>query len=450
MTHVLFAAVTLVALSPGAGAGETVVRLHVEAMPEPKPALKYQLLPEVRELSPGNAAQDYLKCFMEQRPFFFSKQGIDERTRYQAMPLAELAAAKIREYGGFALRQADRAARLEGIDWQIVPQIQAGGLEVPPAELGPLQVLGLALHVRLRAEVAERHYEDAVRTAKTIFALGRHLGEYPAGLANQVGIWVVHLGLGSLQEMVQQPGCPNLYWALTDLPCPLVDLRKGVQGDRTLVAADLQPIRGDAPMTDAEIETCVGHLSGVIGFAREQAGHSPRSLRTRLAARANDPEQLVVARRRLIEAGSAADIVQKLPPLQVILLDEKLAYEIKRDARIKLLALPLWQIDPPDGDGPFDDLLPHVVKLRRTQGALEQEIALLRHVEALRLHAAGHSGHLPAKLSEISVPLPGDPFTGKPFDYTVEGAAAQLRGSSHQAEEDDPGSGVRYEVILRD
>src|SRR3954447_19674893 len=112
MTPVLFAALTLVAPSPGAGAGETVVRLHVEAMPEPEPALKYQLLPEVRELTPGNAAQDYLKCFMEQRPLFFSKRGIDERTRYLKMPLAELAAAKLRGYGGSALREADRAARM--------------------------------------------------------------------------------------------------------------------------------------------------------------------------------------------------------------------------------------------------------------------------------------------------------------------------------------------------
>ena len=59
-------------------------------MPAPKPALKYQLLPELRELNPGNAAQNYLKCFMEQRHFFFGKEAVAERARYQTMPLAEL------------------------------------------------------------------------------------------------------------------------------------------------------------------------------------------------------------------------------------------------------------------------------------------------------------------------------------------------------------------------
>lgn len=458
MSPVLLAAVTLVAISPGTGVGETVVRLHVNPMPEPKPAFKYHLLPEVHELTPGNAAQNYLKCFMEQRIFFFSERGIEERTRYSKMSLTELAAAKIRGYGGNALREADRAARMVGIDWQTVLQNEDGGFTGLPAELGPLQVLAESLNVRFRAEIAERQFEDAVRTAKTMFALGRHLGEYPAELANQVGISVAHLGLVGLKEMVQQPGCPNLYWALADLPCPLVDLRKGVQGDRTLATAQLEPIRGDAVMTDAEIETCVIRLSGVLGFIREQAGRPPRSLRTRLTALANDSKPLGDARRRLVEAGSDPKLVQSMPPLQVILLDEKLAFEIQRDEQIKLLILPLWQIPPSAGGNAqptdqgraFDAFLPRVGKLRRVQGALEQEVALLRHVEALRFHAAGHSGHLPASLSEISEPLPADPFTGKPFDYKVEEATAQLRGGAPRSEEDSPGSGILYEVILKD
>ena len=73
----------------------------------------------------------------------------------------------------------------------------------------------------------------------------------------------------------------------------------------------------------------------------------------------------------------------------------------------------------------------------------------MRHVEALRLYAAGHDGKLPAKLSDISVPLPVDPVTGKPFDYAVEGATAHIRGSSLRGEEKDPGCNVHYEVTLR-
>ena len=72
------------------------------------------------------------------------------------MTLAELAGQKLLGYGGDALRQADWAARMESLDWQSLGSIQGGGMEAPPAEVGPIQVLAKALHVRFRIEVAER------------------------------------------------------------------------------------------------------------------------------------------------------------------------------------------------------------------------------------------------------------------------------------------------------
>jgi hypothetical protein len=87
--------------------------------------------------------------------------------------------------------------------------------------------------------------------------------------------------------------------------------------------------------------------------------------------------------------------------------------------------------------------------VRRAQGRLEQRIALLRHVEALRLYAAEHDGKLPEKLSDIEVPLPVDPFTGKPFAYKVEGGTAHVRGSPPRGEEKIPAYNVHYEITLR-
>src|SRR3954453_13118353 len=134
MIRVLMAAVAAsIAFSPGSGAGEAVIRFDVEPMAEAKPAFKNRLLPELRELNAGNAAQDYLKRFMEQRTFFFSKQAIADRARYQAMPLAELAGAEIEPDGGLALRQADWAARLDNVDWQTLERVQEGGIAVLPA-----------------------------------------------------------------------------------------------------------------------------------------------------------------------------------------------------------------------------------------------------------------------------------------------------------------------------
>ena len=97
--------------APDAIGGEQFIRLNVQPASAPEPALKYTLLPDITELNPGNAAQEYLKCFMEQHYFFFSKQAVADRDRYQGVPLAELPLDKVRNYGGGALTRADWAAR---------------------------------------------------------------------------------------------------------------------------------------------------------------------------------------------------------------------------------------------------------------------------------------------------------------------------------------------------
>ena len=97
----------------------------------------------------------------------------------------------------------------------------------------------------------------------------------------------------------------------------------------------------------------------------------------------------------------------------------------------------------------FDAAQSALIKVHRAQARLEQRIALLRHVEALRLYAAEHDGTLPAKLSDISVPLPDDPFTGKPYNYQLDGDIAHIRGTPPRGEEKNPGFNVHYEVTLQ-
>ena len=46
--------------------------------------------------------------------------------------------------------------------------------------------------------------------------------------------------LGRVEELIQAPGSPNLYWALTDLPRPLLDLRKALQGEKLITDAEFR------------------------------------------------------------------------------------------------------------------------------------------------------------------------------------------------------------------
>ena len=79
---------------------ETLIRLTVAPAPAPRPALRYLLLPDLREMNPGNPIQNYYKCFMEQQKFFFDKEAFQRREKLLAMPLKDLPAQELQDYGG--------------------------------------------------------------------------------------------------------------------------------------------------------------------------------------------------------------------------------------------------------------------------------------------------------------------------------------------------------------
>ncbi|HEV3384496.1 MAG TPA: hypothetical protein VG097_06750, partial [Gemmata sp.] len=134
----------------------------------------------------------------------------------------------------------------------------------------------------------------------------------------------------------------------------------------------------------------------------------------------------------------------------------KREFEVRRDEFMKLMNLPTWQMEEQIKDIKLDkdtfifgSLVPAIQKVLRAQARLEQRIALLRHVEAIRLYGAEHKGQLPEKLKDITVPLPDDPYTGKPFRYTLEGATAHLRGTPPLGFEKNPAFNIHYEITIK-
>jgi hypothetical protein len=436
---------------------ETLIRLTVPPAAAPKPALRYLLLPELKEMNPGNPCYNYLKCFMEQNKFFFDKEAFERREKLLTMPLKELPAQELQDYGGAALKQADWAARLDRPDWQVLTKLKMDGVYLLLPDIQQLRTLANVLKVRFRAEVALGRFDDALRTAKTMFAISRHLGEHPTFIGNLVGIAIAAVAIGPLEEMLEQPGCPNLYWALTNLPRPLVRLDVGAEGERTWLLADFRDLDDRAPMSAEQVKRFIDHVDPIRLMNEGKATKSEDGMRAWLNARNKDEVLLSAARRRLIDSGLPQERVQQFPADQVLLLDEKVAYEIRRDEIMKLLSLPVWQvahlIDPEKEKKAMEKSLfpfePAVYKVRLGQARLEQRLALLRHVEALRLYAAEHNGALPAALAEISVPLPPDPFTGKPFRYEVVGKTAHLRGTPPASNADQAPFNVHYEVTIQ-
>ncbi len=433
---------------------ETLIRLTVYPMGEPKPALRYLLLPELKEMNPGNPIQAYLRCFSEQQHFFFNKETCDRRDKFLTMPLKELPLPELQDYGRSALAQADWAARLDKPDWQILLKLKTDGVGLLLPDVQQMRMLANSLKVRFRAEVAMHRYDDALRTAKTMFALARHLGEHPTVIGGLVGVAIATIAIGPLEEMLEQPGCPNLYWALTNLPAPLVSFEMGMQGERVLVQGELRDIDESNPMSAEQISKVIQHLDDLYKMTNEKKSFP--SVQKYVDMRAKDDGKLNAARRHLAEFGLSEERVQSFPAQQVILVDEKLKFEIRRDEVMKLMSLATWQVEQvggpigmPNGNELFDLFVPALRKVRRAQGRLEQRVALLRNVEGLRLFAADHDGRLPATLSEVAVPLPVDPYTGQPFRYQLDGQTGHLRGSPPRGEENVAAYNVHYAITIQ-
>jgi hypothetical protein len=440
-----------------------LIRLNVRPAPAPKPALRYRLLPELKEMHSGNPIQSYMKCIMEQKKFFFDEEAF-HREKLLTKPLGTLPAQELPYDGPYELRQIDWAARLDTPDWQVLRKLKADGIEISLPDVQGIRAMQRALQVRFRAEIAQGRFDDAIRTAKTFFAMSRHLGEHPTLVGDFIGMAIARVAIDQLEKMLVQPGCPNLYWALTNLPSPLIPLNKGMDGERVMLQWVFRDLNDSAAMSVEQIKEFIAHMDKMLVDKMLVIGEETPTkpgVRAWLDARTKDDAVVGAARQRLVELGLSEERLMRFPADQVLLLDEKRELEERFDDIVKTINVSFWQVEalhaqiklkkPP---ALFADALVHhrysvIFNPREAQGGVDQRIALLRHVEALRLYAAEHDGTPPTKLSDVPVPLPVDPFTGKPFHYEVTGNTAHLRGTPPAGLEKERGFNMHYEVTLQ-
>jgi hypothetical protein len=432
--------------------GHYIVPLKVDATPIPRPALKYRLLPELRDMQSGNQIQAFYKCFFEQNYLFHNKESTDNQEKWLTAPLKDLVGEKaLVNFGGSAVRQAHFAARLDSIDWQVTNQAKAEGVNLLLPDLQQMRMLIRVLKVRLRGELARGELDTAVYTLQTMFALSRAFNEHPTLIGALVGIAISTISVSGVEEFVQQPGAPNLFWALADLPTPFIDLRKGREGEKVFLAKEFAGLRKTAPIAEADLKALIRSLdlSAEVNPGKEEA--APAGWYAKQTA---DTAAVTAARERLASLGHKPAELEKLSPLQLLLMDDFDRYESALDDYIKWTNFPLWQVPPELGTarpipGPFGELLPGWYKVMFAKARLQQHIGLLTTAEAVRAHAAANGGSLPTSLDAVKFPLPTDPTTGKPFAYEVKEGKAVIRATPPADQVKNPVFNRVYEITIR-
>lgn len=453
--------------------GRVTIPLTVSPTAPPKPLGRLFLYPDYRDSQPGSRVQGLLRTFMEQDNFFANKENVEKREKWREMPLADLP-ADMREQAGIKvgiaytdrpytafLGIADKAARYTRIEWNEWFDVRHDGVYMLLPEVQKLRVLAHAIILRMRGEVKAGEFHRAAESAKTLFGMAEAFEHHPTLIAGLVGMAIKTQTLAVVEEMVQQPGCPNLYWALTDLPSPIASLRTGLGGERVFLTAQFEPVlKADRSLTEEELNKYIKYADDIVRLEGGESGDKkPASVRERYRAVTADPAKLTAARKRLVEFGTPQELAERMPPLQVALTDDLQQYDVQRDELFKWVHLPYWQFmagfTRANDDlkreqihnvfGPT--LLPAVGKVRAVVARLDQRVALLRAAEAVRLYAHTHNGELPTSLDAAGVPAPTDPVSGKPFSYEVKDGAATIHG-----ENPTPGNAIPtryYEIRIR-
>ncbi len=453
---------------------------------EARPALKHSLIPDDFNLRDGNAAIFYLKAmgFLEQNhardllseTFKKMRKLAEEKGAdlndvppysWLEMPLKQLPLEEVKQYlqlTSFQPRDLAEAARRRSfsLDRNVRQDPNPVGFLLP--EIQTMRELARTQSLRCRVAIAEGRVEDALAILGQQYAMAKHLGTDEFLVSNLVGAAIAGIAYRDALQLLQLPTTPNLYWAFASLPNPIVDFRKSFAYERQFLFEQVKVLRevDDAPRNAGYWQDFIDRmLPQINGLDFMPEGGLPKDAEaSRAVLVATIAAGYPGAKRYLIEeVGMNRDKVESYTTAQTFFLAVKRFHEQTRDDQVKWNNVPFAQASANSQYKNLDEgmradsqrigwcSVPTVTFLasfgavRTAQNRTQQTISMLQTVEAIRIYGAQNGGKLPDSLQSLSLPVPADPFTGKPIAYELSGDKAILTG--HRM------PGIQYRVVLR-
>jgi len=445
--------------------------MSVSPAAQPKPALKYHFLVPAVDQTHGNAATLFYKAMSFEgtdQIAAYNKVDSDEekdRLLFEApleefpQKLAEDLTRWLGEGTGYGtwLRQA---VRRDYCDWE--ESIREQGINTPLPQAQNSRGLARLLALRARLEIVQHRSDVAIENLRIGYVLGHDIGKGPTVIHCLLGIAIQNIVHEQTRTLIASENSPNLYWALTELSSHPIDFRDALSFESKLWEFTIH----DMPDLERQV------------FSAEEALHVAEKLQKAVSAGYGRPRiaefgqsgilamavtEYPHAREYLLDHGYAAERLDALPVVQTVLLAWWKQFQLVRDDSFKWFTLPdderranMGRSDEAvkaaaiAGQGAlFTDLLPALQAVTSAHFRAQRQIDLLRVVESLRMYAADH-GHWPEKLNDITeVSIPIDPWTRKPFEYSLKNGVASVQGALNPPMAGGNVVNQRYELTLR-
>lgn len=466
--HLLFA-LTAVALfftfpsaSDAAPPAEPVVRLTIRPVATTEPALNYKLLPELTDKTPGNCATLYLMA---------SKLGPQDRKQasdlmgevdaYLDTPLDQLPRDKAEHVLGFysgRLHLAGLAAHRQEALWDY--SLREDGVNALLPQLNDVRGIANLWSLQCRLQILDRDWPAAARTMTNGFSMARQLNRQAVQVQGLVGAGIADEMLErGVRDWIGRGDSPNLYWSLSSLPEPFVDVHEIAVWEKAIPYFTLPLLRErqHAVNDESRWRDFLLQLPALNG-QQHGVGNTPdERLQVAMLVAIAYP----AAREDLLSSGRTVSQVDAMSVDQVVGMSFAAQFRRFTDDAWKAWELPFWEgradlqrasdqaasAREQPGGNPILAFVPHFVRARFQFSRLDREIALLRIVEAVRDYAARHDGRPPASLDEIkNLPIPIDPVRGQPFRYEQHGQTVTVEATPYDNRY--PADGERYELTI--
>jgi len=433
------------------------IRLAAHPAAPPVPAMQYHFMPDVIDQVPGNAALLYLTAAKQLasaradaalHPDAVAANGGSDDERmdaWLAMPITDLprkeVAALLARYAG-ALNQFRLATLRDRCDFD--PPFRTEGFRTLLPFLNDARALARLAALDARYRLTSGDFEGGVADLSLPLVQAHHLNDKAFLVQLLVATALDQLALRQVQEFIEQPNSPNLYWALGDLPAPLLDFRAAMKMEAASAFFSIPQLKEARAgrLTPAQWRDAVramGDLrTNLHAYGYPSAGEQLMS--ALIAVREYPLARKYLADERHFQPSQidAMQASQVLGLYHVGMFDRRtqevdrcltLAFpqgivalsRVEEAARRAAAEGSSWSL--------LDVFTPNVKQQYVSLAGADRRVAILRTVEAVRAYAADHDGRPPASLDDLTeTPAPPDPMTAKPFDYRVQGDQVTIEG----------------------